>query len=192
MPISEGLRASLVNRKYIIHGLIVLIILSLIVWGWITFKWLKDTYANISLGTIEWKSMEPTLKEGDHVCYAPVKTKTVTRWDIVILGFKDLDQGIRQRVIKRVIAIPGDTVMIEGWTVIVWTERYTSPDASTTRILGLQLKNSNNILPYDNYLLLWDNLSESFDSRGFGLVSFEQIAWHVVTGFLCDIKAWTQ
>ncbi len=180
------------SRKYIIRGLIIIVVLSFLVWAWITFKWLKDTYANISLGTIEWKSMEPTLKEGDHVCYAPIENRAVAKWDIVILGFKDLDQWIRQRVIKRIIALPGDTVTIEWWTVIVWTERYSSPDASTSRILGLQLQNSNNILPYDNYLLLWDNLSESFDSRGFWLVSSEQIAWHVVTGFLCDIKASTQ
>lgn len=134
---------------------------------------------------VDGSSMTPTLQNEDRLIIDKVsktfasfqgKPYTPKRGDIVVLDSSILDRyGHEEQLIKRVIGLPGDTVIIRDGTVTV--KNQTSPDGfDIDKELGLQLEATYSdkpihiTVPENNIYVLGDNrgINGSFDSRSFG------------------------
>lgn len=121
-------------------------------------------------------SMEPTLDEDNYVIMSKqsyILFGALKNGDIVIFKSQELDEkGNYKNLIKRAIAIPGDTIRIEGGEVYLngtkIAEPYISqPDPS---------KDMQEILiPEGMFFALGDNRPKSLDSRELGLIPIENI-----------------
>ena len=120
-------------------------------------------------------SMEPTIESGE--CYWIIKTGTYQRGDIVSVKLKD-----GTRITKRIIACPGDELLI-GYST-VWI----SGDWLNEPYLDYRNKGWNDFGKYDEkislgeneYFVMGDNRKQSLDSRHFGTIKGEQITGKVV------------
>jgi signal peptidase I len=94
--------------------------------------------------------------------------------DVVIVDVP----GEIEPLIKRVVALPGETVEVRGGQVFIdgqhqeepWTTRQGGPDYPPT------------LVPASHVFVLGDNRASSRDSRAFGPVSIDQIvgrAWFI-------------
>lgn len=160
-------------------------------------------------------SMKPTILEGDmiwvnRVAYdlkVPFSTWRIARWDApergdIVVAYSPLD-GVR--LVKRVVAIPGDNVEILDQSLIVNGEvpTYQPIDAdsmvvlteqdrrthgfATERLLGHErqvmygsrraggMQGHVMTVPEGQYFLMGDHRNNSLDSRSFGLVDRESI-----------------
>jgi signal peptidase I len=157
-------------------------------------------------------SMKPTIVEGDRVFVnklaydlkIPYTTWRLAQWDSPTRGdivvFPSPEDG--QRLIKRVIGLPGDTIEMRNNVLFLNGEELsyrfdTGPDASdgnTSRYLftedltGLEhpvmvTPNKNALrsfgpvtIPEESYFMMGDNRDNSKDSRYFGFVPRNRIA----------------
>lgn len=149
---------------------------------------------------IKEQSMEPTFKEDDRVIVYKLGYHFVgpKRGDLIILdknkiekGFlismvnegKDIVNNISSRftgvikknnLIKRVVAVPGDTLDIKNGIVYI-----NGKEESGYKFTGLTYENSNFSypleIPVDKVFVLGDNRENSLDSRGLGLIDYSQI-----------------
>lgn len=132
-------------------------------------------------------SMYPTLQDGDIVLLAKfgeikhgdiVSFKsilTITQRDLESINFLQRifnKEGDRKILIKRVIAIPGDTVAIKDGKVyrngIVLHEPYVKEIYDSKDF-------EEQVVPPGSYFLVGDNRPRSFDGRDFGFVTREDI-----------------
>ena len=98
--------------------------------------------------TVKGMSMAPTLLPGDHLLVRPVRT--FRRGDLVVV--RDPDDAQRW-VVKRVAALPGETIEVDG------------------RLLAAG----------DGLIVLGDNAAQSTDSRSYGAVPTDDVhgrAWY--------------
>lgn len=132
-------------------------------------------------------SMEPNLSDGQYLLTDKVSYRfgDPKRGDIIV--FKaPVDQNFDY--IKRIIALPGETVKIENSEIIIKNSEnpkgfvLNSPygtNGDTTP--GSRLENGREItLDTNDYFVLGDNRSQSFDSREWGTLPRENIigkAW---------------
>lgn len=120
-------------------------------------------------------SMLPTLSRGDRIIAERVDPTTLKRGDIVVV---DLPSEDGSELIKRLVALPGDTIYIRGG--VFYVNGHPENDAPK------------DIVPFDNtvltpkihlgphsYYVLGDNRPISYDSEDFGPVSGNEI-WGVV------------
>lgn len=141
-------------------------------------------------------SMQNTLFEGQKIIeskFAYYNT-TPSRGDIVIIntkvengfinafvsttaeffeGFSSKESEDKNRLIKRVIGIPGDMIDIRDGNVYVNGEQYAEP-----YVHDITLPNSTVFpitIPDDEYFVMGDNREVSYDSRDFGLVNIKHI-----------------
>jgi signal peptidase I len=152
----------------------VLLAIVLFVFWWSSFGALiiyKDRILGIDIYRISGSSMVPTLRPGE---YTIVDTwlynhKTPKHKEIVLL---QLDYS-RTSYIKRVVAIPGDTINFNRNSYKLET--------TTNNVINKSLKyNSDNgnvtmAIPEDNYFVVGDNITGSQDSRHFGVVKKQEI-----------------
>jgi signal peptidase I len=129
-------------------------------------------------------SMYPTLRDQDYLIATKIdyRLHPPTRGDIIIMR-DPYDSG--KDFIKRVIAVPGDRLLIRGGQVYLndrpleepyvssesWTENADYPLGSDPR--GV-------VLRQDDFFVMGDNRNHSSDSRIFGFVHRDQIearAW---------------
>ncbi len=116
-------------------------------------------------------AMESTLLEGDRFLAdrSYYRYQTVARDDLVVLSRKDL------LTVKRVIALPGDTIQCENRKVWLNGERVEEPFVQHTLAPGSnpQLDTFGPLtIPTGKYFVMGDNRDVSFDSRmpDFGLL----------------------
>ena len=102
------------------------------------------------------------------------KTQEVERGDVIVFAPGVSDE--RKYFIKRVIALPGETLKIEGWNVFV---RGVNEDEFTQLDEDTYLSDENNgdttvqndeseylyEVPENRYFVMWDNRNHSTDSR---------------------------
>jgi signal peptidase I len=117
------------------------------------------------------ESMSPTLEKGDRVLVNKLSYKLhdVNRGDIVVFGRppNEPDNGI-QDLIKRVIALPGETIEVRDCKVLIngqalvepyvkeWSRTCTSPPVTVGQ---------------NQVFVMGDNRDDSQDSRFFGPIS---------------------
>lgn len=147
-----------------------------------------------SFTTVYNVSMYPTLQEKDKLFM--VKFGAFERGDIVSYrseltitekDHQDLEWiqkwfhkvGERKNLIKRVIAVPGDTIEINGDTVYVNDVALVEPYVSSN-MYGMVEKQ---VLPEGKYFLMGDNRDNSIDSRALGLIDEEDFIGKVVFRF---------
>ena len=143
-------------------------------------SWVRDLAFSVLLAVIlivfiyqpvkvEGTSMMPALTDQERIFINKFTyrfgTGNIERGDMVVFFFP-LDHT--KSYIKRVIALPGDTVQIEKGTVYVNGERLAEPyvpdEYRDRQALALET------VPADHYFVLGDHRSSSNDSRAWGTV----------------------
>jgi len=141
----------------------------------LVFGFVRPVVAAPSL--IDGQSMEPTLENGERVLV--VKPELLVgepeRGDVVLIRDED-----GRDLIKRVAALPGETVSVRGDTVYVDGEPLRGASA------GWDLPGFSGVsttVPPGHVYVLGDNRDRSTDSRSFGPVPVDRIKGEAVFTF---------
>lgn len=111
-------------------------------------------------------AMSPTYNDGDYLLINKFDT-SFGRGDVVVFRYpKDPNQFF----IKRVIGLPSETVGIQSGKVLI-----NGQILSETYYNGETLPDSSVTLNQDQYFVLGDNRTKSFDSRSFGPITKSSI-----------------
>lgn len=130
---------------------------------------------------IKGASMEPTFFDGNYIFTSKMtyRLRNPVHGDIVVFHSpKNPDI----EYIKRVIGIPGDTVLIQNQEVFVNGERINEPyiASATTLMPGNYAQDGVPIqVPEDYYWVMGDNRPRSSDSREFGPIPLKSIVGQV-------------
>jgi signal peptidase I len=127
--------------------------------------------------TVGGTSMLPTLRPGDRVAVDTTRYRhhLPRRDELVAI---DLGTG-RRPMVKRIVALPGDSIAIDTGTLSVNDSAPRSLPPAAARLLSLQLAHYGNRLPPNTFIVLGDNGSSSYDSGDFGLVAIKQVMGRV-------------
>ena len=110
-------------------------------------------------------AMEPALKDGDRIL-VDKNTDKLKRGDIVVFYFP-LDRS--KSYIKRVVALPGETVEIRDGKVLIngtnLDEPYVAPENNRVMFNREAIK-----VPENSFYVLGDNRDNSSDSRTWGML----------------------
>ena len=126
---------------------------------------------------VKGSSMYPTLVDQEYLLTDKItfRRRDPKAGDIIV--FK-APQNETFDFIKRVIAVPGDTVMVEGGRVFVngmeMEEDYL-PEEVETKADKFLVEGKVFIVPEGNLIAFGDNRNHSSDSRAWGLVPYDNI-----------------
>ena len=124
-------------------------------------------------------SMSPTLVAGDQVLVdkVSIRLRPPTQGDLVV--FRDPQHN--DLVVKRVVALGGQTVAIEDAVLVVDGTIRQEPQVDLSRIDSTYFGPIT--VPRDAVFVLGDNRSESIDSRTYGAIPLDQLVGRVVLSF---------
>ncbi|MBQ5430148.1 MAG: signal peptidase I [Lachnospiraceae bacterium] len=114
--------------------------------------------------TVTEESMEPTVRVGDQVLLDRLAYKISSPKANDVVAFLPAGNLNAQYSIKRVIAVPGQTVVIRSGTVYVDNKPFVTT-ADTTTVSHAGLAEEEIKLGKDEYFLLGDDRNSSEDSR---------------------------
>ena len=128
-------------------------------------------------------SMEPTLKNGQktEVLTGNGYTGEYTRGDIIAMWSKV--PVFSKIYIKRIVAVPGDTVQIKNGAVYINEEKENAAFYGMLSIPATTMADNASeliVLKENEYYVLGDNRNHSNDSRNFGPVKREQIIGKII------------
>jgi signal peptidase I len=120
---------------------------------------------------VKGESMSPNFESGDYLIVDEIsyRVSEPQRGDVVVFKYP---KDTTQRFIKRMIGLPGETVIIKDGTVSVTTkdgnkivldEKYLPNDLKTYGDVNTTLKDN-------EYFVMGDNRMYSYDSRSWGIV----------------------
>ncbi|NNE95670.1 MAG: signal peptidase I [Acidimicrobiales bacterium] len=119
------------------------------------------------------ESMETTLFENDRILVNKVSYRLhdVNRGDVVVFRRPDDQPGEIRDLIKRVIALPGETVEGRDGTIYIDGQLLVEPylDDEPFGDFGPTT------VPADEVFMMGDNRDQSLDSRRFGTISEDRI-----------------
>ena len=128
-------------------------------------------------------SMEPNLHHGQSVEMSS-EISHLKRWDIIAFYLQT-----RGNLVKRVIALPWDTVIF-GKDGYIWINgekqeesytRWIKFDPKQIRILLIQLEQYQQKIPQGMILAFGDNRWVSLDSGEYGMISEDQVIGKIIT-----------
>lgn len=134
---------------------------------------------------VDGKSMEPSFDDGNmlEVNRVAYNLHEAKRFDVIVFhANKDEDY------VKRIIALPGETIEFRDDTLYVNGEKVKEPFLKNkihdyigqyTEDFTLKEKTGKQTVPQDAVFVMGDNRPDSFDSRAFGFVKTNQIVGKV-------------
>lgn len=130
---------------------------------------------------IKGASMVPTFQDGNYIFTSKVtyKLRKPIRGDVVVFY---APRNPELEYIKRIIGVPGDTVMIAGGEVYVNGLQLNEPYISDKTLITLSGTISENqpiTVEPDKYFVMGDNRPRSSDSREFGPIPATSIVGQV-------------
>jgi len=125
---------------------------------------------------VKGESMSPNFESGDYLIVNEISYRFASpqRGDVVVFKYPK-DES--QRFIKRVIGLPGESVVVENGSIsvtkidgqkVVLSESYLPSDLKTYGDTTITLKDG-------EYFVLGDNRTYSYDSRSWGVVPVKNI-----------------
>jgi signal peptidase I len=135
-------------------------------------------YVLYTTAVIEGDSMVPSLEASDYILVER-GYETPLRGDIVVYDSTDRD-GNTIRVVKRVVAVPGDTVRVESGQAYV---NGVVEECQDCILVEGDTSIAEYTIPDESLFVLGDNRPYSLDSRHYGPVPFEQIVGQAVLIF---------
>lgn len=169
-------------KKEIIEWIVAIAVGLLLVWLVVTF--VAKSY------TIKGDSMDPTLKDGQHVMVNILgyKVGNIKKGNVIVFHANQSDNYV-----KRVIGVPGDSVTYKKDQLYInekkvnepyldYNEKHKQGEYITGSFETKDLLNAHpksNVIPKNKYLVLGDNREVSKDSRAFGLIDKQQIVGKV-------------
>lgn len=118
---------------------------------------------------VDGDSMNKTFKNGDILIL--YKLSKIKRFDVIVLH----EEKDNEKIIKRVIGMPGDTVAIKDGEIYINDEKIDDEYA-----YGMTTDYDRITLKSDEYFILGDNRLISKDSRYFGPIKEKEIKGKVV------------
>lgn len=137
--------------------------------------------------TVVGQSMAETLEDGDNILVNKLSYLVLDPKPNDVIVFLPNGNEKSHYYVKRVIAVPGDTVQIKNGTVYVNGEQF-AERIESEKIEEPELAKDEIVLAKDEYFVLGDNRNNSEDSRysNIGNVKKEYIvgkAWFVASPF---------
>lgn len=126
---------------------------------------------------VEGSSMEPNFHNGEYLFVEKLsyRFKTPQRGDVVVLQYP---RNISVNYIKRIIALPGEEVLIEGGKVFIngklLSENYLEQGEQTFSLIN-KTESYKISVPANKYFVMGDNRDASSDSRDGWLLDRAQI-----------------
>ncbi len=131
-------------------------------------------------------SMEDTLHEDDRVLVNKLSYRfgDIERGDVIVFSKPDNAPGQINDFIKRVIALPGETISFANGQVLIEGEPYSEPYVGSNRtfINGRLMDCANDppstdhcLVPQGTVFVMGDNREGSTDSRTFGPIEIDSI-----------------
>lgn len=125
---------------------------------------------------VKGESMSPNFESGDYLIVDEISYRFAepARGDVIVFKYP---KDTTQRFIKRIIGLPGETVVVKNGEVsvtkssgenVVLSENYLPNDLKT-------YGDTNTTLKDNEYFVLGDNRTYSYDSRSWGIVPKENI-----------------
>ena len=118
---------------------------------------------------VDGDSMNKTFKNGDILIL--YKLSKINRFDVIVLH----EEKNNEKIIKRVIGMPGDTVAIKDGEIYINDEKIDDEYA-----YGMTSDYDRITLKSDEYFILGDNRLISKDSRYFGPIKEKEIKGKVI------------
>lgn len=147
---------------------------------------------------VEGESMEPNFKDSEYLIVYEHGYKQIRLGDFTLLEpTKDFQRGDvavfhppaseKKYYIKRIVALPGESIAIIGGQVVLYTENKPEGEILSEKYVntpGGLIDMAKVTLSEDEYFVMGDNRMFSFDSRNFGPIERDRLIGRVL------LRAW--